>query len=107
MDKDGYPWWIWIMPGGWVHMKPAKVYRAIKAYTPKNQEPLILKKGDFVRVEREDNEYEGFAWCGSYGRWVPRESCSRVDEVRACFDDVYYSRLYGITNVDEQGLGTQ
>jgi hypothetical protein len=34
-------------------MKPAKVYRAIKAYTPKNQEPLILKKGDFVRVERD------------------------------------------------------
>ena len=29
------------------------VYRAVKAWVPRDREPLILQKGEIVRVERD------------------------------------------------------
>jgi hypothetical protein len=60
----GYPYETWIMAGGGdIDLMESTVYRAIKPWVPRDREPLILKKGEFVNIEREDNQYKGFAWC--------------------------------------------
>ena len=75
-------------------MKPTKLYRAIKAYKPRDNEILTLKKGDVVRIEREDNEYKGFAWCESGGKygWVPLDIIELIDDIRGRLKDDYSSR---------------
>jgi hypothetical protein len=77
-----------------VVLKPTKLYRAIKAYKPRDTEVLTLRKGDVVRIEREDNEYEGFAWCDSGGKygWVPLDIIELIDDIRGSLKEDYSSR---------------
>ena len=69
---------------GDVDMKQPKLYKAIRPWTPKHPEALTLKKGNIVWVEREDNEYSGFAWCEYHGRsgWVPFDVLDLIDDTR-------------------------
>lgn len=52
----------------------AEIYRVIQAHKPEDVEPLVLKKGDVVRFERRQTQWEGWLWCtkqtGETG-WVP------------------------------------
>jgi len=53
-------------------------YRVIKNYQRSNADPIILHKGDPIRIGREfdgDPEWQGWIWCESQtgkGGWVPR-----------------------------------
>ena len=63
----------------------------------------MLKKGDIVRVEREENEYEGFAWCengGEFG-WVTFESFEILDDIRGRMKEDYTSRELELSVGDE------
>jgi hypothetical protein len=84
-------------------LKPTKLYRAVKPWTPIHPDPLTLKKGDIVWVQREDNEYIGFAWCDFRGRsgWVPFDKIGLIDDVRGTMKADYTSRELTLCLGDE------
>ena len=53
-------------------------YRVVKSYRSSNADPIILRKGDTVRVGHDyegDPEWKDWIWCESKtdkGGWVPR-----------------------------------
>ena len=99
----GYPCETWFMAGGGIDVKESTIYRAVKSWIPKHKEPLVLEKGEIVRIEREDNEYKGFAWCergGKYG-WVPFEIIELIDDNRGRVKEDYSSRELELSIGDE------
>ncbi len=77
--------------GVWVK---AGTYIAVKPWSPRYPDPLILKKGDFVRCEREENEYGGFGWCEKGGKWgwVPLDIVEIIEDVRGRLKQDYSSK---------------
>ena len=98
-----YPCKPWLMAGGGIDVKESTIYRAVKSWIPKHKEPLVLEKGEIIRIEREDNEYKGFAWGergGKYG-WVPFEIIELIDDNRGRVKEDYSSRELELSIGDE------
>jgi hypothetical protein len=54
----------------------AERYRVVKSYNSPYEEPLVLKKGERLRWEPRECEWQGWIWCttdGSESRWVPEK----------------------------------
>jgi len=61
-----------------------KKYITIKEWIPKYENPIVLKKGDKVRLGREDDEWKGWIWCISKDNsgWVPKQIIKQIDNSR-------------------------
>lgn len=57
-------------------------YITIKTWTPVYKNPLLLYKGERVKVGREDDEWKGWIWCITKNNsgWVPKQIIKFITE---------------------------
>jgi len=91
--------------------KPAqaalKIYKALKPCKPKDAKPLVLKSGDLVRVDREENDYKGWYFCerGGIAGWVPAEDLELIEDVMGRAKRDYSSKELELEVGDEVVAG--
>ncbi len=58
-------------------------YRVVRDYTSPFDNPFVLRKGERVKAEKKESEWEGWLWCtssnGSSG-WIPEEFLEKDNE---------------------------
>ena len=57
-------------------------YVTITTWTPVYKNPIILNKGDFVKIGEEDDEWKGWQWCitSNNSGWVPKQIIKLLTE---------------------------
>ncbi|MDQ3022423.1 MAG: SH3 domain-containing protein [Bacteroidota bacterium] len=76
--------------------------RVIKSYSTKYNNPLVLKKGDMVKlgVEEKEEKWRGWIWAtlGNISGWIPKQIVGTIDENNGIISEDFSAKELNVTD---------